>query len=430
VANESEKRQKREKKIVVLTMATLFSKSFIYTLREIPKIAECRSLELLLKGGFLTMISSGMYAYLPLGVRVLNNINKVIRKYMNQAGAEELLMTALQPIELWQKTGRDKDLQEVMFRFQDRRARKLCLGPTHEEEITEIARRFLFSHKQLPVILYQIQVKFRDEPRPRFGLMRSCEFIMKDAYSFDKDEHGLQESYARMLEAYKKIFKDCGLAVVMTEAESGAMGGSVSHEFMVPASIGEDTLFYCEKDNNYYTSFQPCPRCKGKLIETTMVELGHIFQLGTKYSLAQDAYFLDENGSRKPFIMGCYGIGVSRVLSAIAEVSSDAKGIIWPKGISPFDVNLVMLGEDFIGEAVQLADTLESQGFSVLIDDRQEAAGVKFNDAALIGNPYTVIMGKKYARDKTVDVEVRASGLSVNMAPKAVIQFLNDEYGR
>lgn len=411
-------------------MLTRFSKSFIPTLREVPKIAECRSLELLLKGGFLTMISSGIYAYLPLGARVLGNISGLIRKYMNQAGAEELLMSALQPLEIWQKTGRDKDLQEVMFSFQDRRQRKLCLGPTHEEEITEIAKRFIFSYKQLPVILYQIQVKFRDEPRPRFGLMRSCEFIMKDAYSFDKDQQGLQESYGRMLDAYKKIFKECGLEVIMTEAESGAMGGSVSHEFMVAASIGEDVLFYCKKDNSYHKGLKQCPNCKAKLIETNMVELGHIFQLGTKYSLAQDGYFLDENGSRKPFIMGCYGIGVSRILSAIAEVCSDAKGIRWPKGISPFDASLIVVGGDFLSEAYRLADILESQGFSILIDDRDEAAGVKFNDAALVGSPYSIIMGKKYAKDKTVDIEIRSSGTSVNVGQEAVVQFLKNEYGR
>jgi len=333
-------------------------------------------------------------------------------------------------LDIWQKTGRDKDMQEVMFRFQDRRERQLCLGPTHEEEITEIARRFIFSHKQLPVILYQIQVKFRDEPRPRFGLMRSCEFIMKDAYSFDKDEQGLKESYAKMLDAYKKIFKECGLAVIMTEAESGAMGGSLSHEFMVPAPIGEDTLSYCKKDNSYYKGLEQCPKCKAKLVETNMVELGHIFQLGTKYSVAQDGYFLDENGERKPFIMGCYGIGVSRVLSAIAEVCSDAKGIIWPKGISPFDATLIVVGADLLNEAYQLADDLESEGFSILIDDRDEAAGVKFNDAALIGNPYSIIMGKKYAKSKTLDIETRASAASTNVSREAVLKFLKNEYGR
>ena len=223
-----------------------FSESFIYTLREDPKSAECRSHQLLLKGNFLTMIASGIYSYLPLGYKVLNNINTIIRKHMNGAGAQELFMSALQPIELWQKTGRDKDLAEVMFRFSDRKNRELCLGPTHEEEITEIARRNIFSYKQLPVTLYQIQTKFRDEPRPRFGLMRSCEFIMKDAYSFDVDDAAAGLSYQAMRDTYTRIFSRCGLNFRAVEADSGAIGGSFSHEFVVLADSGEDAVASCQ----------------------------------------------------------------------------------------------------------------------------------------------------------------------------------------
>ena len=408
----------------------LFSKSFIFTQREDPKTAECKSHKLLLKGNFLFMVSSGIYSYLPLGWKVLNNINNIIRKHMDAAGAQELFMSALQPMEIWQKTGRDQDLKDVMFAFEDRKQRQICLGPTHEEEITEIARRFVFSHKQLPFILYQIQTKFRDEPRPRFGLMRSCEFIMKDAYSFDKDQAGLEKNYEKMLSAYKKIFNECGLEFITTEAESGAMGGSVSHEFMVPADIGEDSLLYCKGCKKYFQDKKSCPECKAKLEEKKMVEIGHIFQLGTKYSAAQEALFLDEKGQRLPFIMGCYGIGVSRILAAIAEISSDEKGIIWPITVAPFAASLVVLDNSLLSDAQELEEALGAEGISILVDDRNEAAGVKFNDASLIGNPYILVMGKKYLQDKTIDLEVRATKQKLGLTRGEVLDFLKKEHAK
>jgi len=325
---------------------------------------------------------------------------------MNLCGAQELFMSALQPIEIWQKTGRDKDLKEVMFTFKDRKRRLLCLGPTHEEEITEIVKRYISSYKQLPTILYQIQTKFRDEPRPRFGLMRSCEFIMKDAYSFDRDEAGLDKNYQKMFSAYTQIFKECGLEFIVIEADSGAMGGSLSHEFMVPGEIGEDTV-------------------EGK----KMIEIGHVFKLGTKYSLAQEAFFLDQNGKRLPFIMGCYGIGVSRILSAVAETSSDDKGLIWPKALAPFDITLIILDEKLKSDGLKLSADLEKRGFSVLVDERKEAAGVKFNDAYLLGNPYIVVVGKKYLKDKTIDLEVRKDGKTKAFGREELINFLKGEYG-
>lgn len=406
----------------------LFSESFIFTLREDPKIAECRSHKFLLKGCFLTMISSGVYSYLPLGLKVLSNINSIIRKHMNLCGAQELLMSVLQPIEIWQKTGRDKDLEEVMFKFKDRRNKQICLGPTHEEEITEIVRRFVFSYKQLPFILYQIQTKFRDEPRPRFGLMRSCEFVMKDAYSFDKDEGGLDTNYEKMFEAYQGIFRDCGLDFVMVQADSGAMGGSLSHEFMVPALIGEDILFHCSECKKHFKEQGSCPNCKKSLAERKMIEIGHIFKLGTKYSLSQEALFLDKQGKRKPFIMGCYGIGVSRMLSAIAEVCSDEKGIIWPKRVGPFEINLLVLDTKLLDKAINIKDTLDKQGISVLIDDRNEPAGVKFNDAYLIGSPYILIMGKKYLKDKTIDLENRRTKGKESLKKEELLSFFKKEY--
>ncbi|MCK5287915.1 MAG: proline--tRNA ligase [Candidatus Omnitrophica bacterium] len=406
----------------------LFSKSFIFTLREDPRIAECRSHKLLLKGSFISMVSSGVYSYLPLGQRVLNNITSIIRNRMDSNGAQELLMSALQPIEMWQKTGRDQTLDEVMFKFKDRKDKDVCLAPTHEEAITEIVRANAGSYKKLPWILYQIQTKFRDEPRPRLGLLRSCEFVMKDAYSFDKDQQGLDDNYNKMFNCYKEIFKDLELGIVATEADSGAMGGDISHEFMVPSEIGEDILFCCNGCLKYFKEKGTCVQCNANLEEVKMIEVGHIFKLGTKYSVAQDALFLDKNGKKNPLIMGCYGIGVSRILATIAEVSSDEKGIIWPKNVAPFDVTLVVLNDSLLEAAISLRDKLKIQGLSVLVDDRAVTAGVKFKDAYLIGNPYILIMGKTYLENKSVDIEIRKNNNKFNLTENEVLNFFKKEY--
>jgi len=253
---------------------------------------------------------------------------------------------------------------------------------------------------------------------------------MKDAYSFDKDNEGLDKNYESMFAAYKDIFTECGLDFIDIEADPGAMGGSLSHEFMVPGDIGEDILFYCPGCAKYFTKEGRCPDCKKKLNEKRMIEIGHVFKLGTKYSEAQEALFLDENGKRLPFIMGCYGIGVSRVLSAIAEVNSDQKGLVWPRGVSPFDLSLVVLDSKLLPQALELEKALEKESFSVLVDDREEAAGVKFNDAYLLGNPYILIMGKKYLKDETIDLEVRKTKESKAFKKEGLIKFLKGEYGR
>lgn len=377
------------------------------------------------------MASSGIYSYLPLGLRILNKISNIIRKHMNAEGAAELFMSHLQPMEIWQKTGRDKDLSEVMIKFKDRKGRDLCLGPTHEEEITEIAKRYLSSYKQLPVILYQIQSKFRDEFRPRCGLIRSCEFIMKDAYSFDADEEGLEENYSRMLDAYNRIFKECELSVVVAAADSGVMGGSTSHEFMAPADIGEDVLFYCSKCDNYSREQGCCDKCKNDLNPKKMIELGHVFKLGTKYSKAQEAYFLNKEGKRCPFIMGCYGIGVSRIISAVVEQSHDEKGIIWPNSLAPFELNLVILdlnNKELLEQALEVEAILRTEGLTVLIDDRDEPAGVKFNDAYLLGIPYILILGKKFLNTGKFELERRKTGEKFSFSKQELIKYLKDDY--
>ena len=386
-----------------------WSSYFIPTLKETPIGTEAMSHQLMLRSGLVHMLTSGVYSYLPLGLRVLRRVEGIIRDEMDKAGARELFLSCLQPIELWKQTGRDKVLAEVMYRFKDGRGRELCLGPTHEEVITDLVKGFVQSYRQLPVVLYQIQTKFRDELRTRFGVVRACEFIMKDAYSFDRDEKGLKKNYQLMYEAYQNIFKRCGLEIITTEADSGAMGGDLSHEFMVRAPIGEDTVKIKGKD--------------GKETEQIVIELGHIFQLGTKYSQAQQALFVDEDGKQKPIVMGCYGIGVSRVIAAIIESHNDEKGIIWPLEVAPFDVEILPIagpndGGEIFGLAGQYGNELEANHLEVLVDDRDESAGRKFNDADLIGIPYRVTIGQRNLKEGKVEIKDRRSGETVLVGKK------------
>ncbi|MCA9401737.1 MAG: proline--tRNA ligase [Candidatus Omnitrophica bacterium] len=394
-----------------------WSKYFIPTLKETPVGTEAVSHQLLLRAGLVHMLTSGVYSYLPLGLAVLKNIEDIIRQEMNQAGAVEVFLPCLHPLEVWKKTGRDKTMDEVMIKFKDNRGREMCLGPTHEEIITDLVSNFVKSYKQLPVTLYQIQTKFRDELRTRFGIVRACEFIMKDAYSFDRDWEQMKVNYNKMYEAYKNIFKRIGLEVLIVEADSGAMGGDVSHEFMVPAPIGEDEVLLCGSCghvNPVSQEPQPkCVKCSGAdLKKTTVIELGHIFQLGTKYSEALQAMVLTEEGKTEPIIMGCYGIGVSRVIAAVIEKNNDEKGIIWPKSIAPFQVEIIPLHRsdddtEILQTAQEIYDTLKADGYTVLLDDRQESPGRKFNDADLIGMPVQLIIGQKNLKDGNVEIKSR-----------------------
>ncbi|MBF0532401.1 MAG: proline--tRNA ligase [Candidatus Omnitrophica bacterium] len=402
-----------------------WSKYFIPTLKEAPAGTEAISHQLLLRAGLVHMLTAGVYTYLPLGYRVLKNVERVIRQEMNAAGAAELFMPCLHPLELWKQTGRDEVLKDVMIRFKDGRGREMCLGPTHEEVVTDLVKNFVQSYRQLPVILYQIQTKFRDEMRARFGIVRACEFIMKDAYSFDRDAAGLQKNYARMETAYRNIFKRLDLDVVVVAADSGAMGGKVSHEFMVPAEIGEDAVAVCGScafrggASVLETAGGVCPQCGQKnLAKSPALELGHIFQLGVKYSAAQQALFLDEKGERQPIIMGCYGIGVSRVVAAIIEKHHDEKGIIWPKAAAPFDVEILTLPGPDDAEGVEpaareLYRALTEWGMDVLVDDRPDSPGRKFNDADLIGIPLRVTIGRKNMAQGQIEIKVRGTGAMV-----------------
>ena len=393
-----------------------WSQWLIPTLKEVPVGTEAMSHQLLLRAGLVNMLTSGVYSYLPMGLRVLRNIENIIREEMNACGAQELFLPCLQPLDLWKTTGRDEVLAEIMIRFQDNRGRQMCLGPTHEEVITELVKNYVQSYRQLPMTLYQIQTKFRDELRTRFGIVRACEFIMKDAYSFDRNAAGLQQNYEKMYEAYQKIFQRCGVPVCIIEADSGAMGGDVSHEYLCPAPIGEDELAVCEgcgfSGRVELVDKEPavCPQCAKALQRQPAIELGHIFQLGTKYSQAQEALFLDEDGVRKPVIMGCYGIGVSRLIAAVIEKNYDDAGIIWPKEVAPFDVEILALQPEDEAVCRLLKDyepALEKEGLAVLIDDRKESPGRKFADADLIGIPYRVVIGQRGLKEGCVEIKNR-----------------------
>lgn len=399
------------------------SEYYIPTLKAAPQDAQSASHKLIFRAGLARMLSAGVYLYLPLGLRVLDNIMEIIREEMNAKGACEVLLSALQPVELWRASGRDELMGQTMIRYKDRRDRDMALGPTHEEVITYLAKMDINSYRDLPVILYQIQTKFRDELRPRFGLIRCCEFIMKDAYSFDLDEKGLDISYKKMFAAYNSIFSRMGLTFSAIEADTGVMGGSESAEFLAPAPCGEDILCECAKCKRKFgvhdgEGQNPVCECGSTDVEKIpAIEVGHIFKLGTKYTDVFDFSVLDKDGVKKRVIMGCYGIGVSRLISTIIEQHNDEKGIIWPKEVSPFDVALITANvEPATTEAADRAyKLLQDEGFDVLYDDRDARAGVKFNDADLIGIPIQVIAGKA-VKDGKLEIKDRRNG-QINAVP-------------
>ena len=542
------------------------SNMLMLTLREVPAEAEIESHKLMLRSGMMRKMASGVYNYMPLGLKVLKNIEDIIREEMNAAGAQEFLASALLPAELWQESGRWDVYGAEMFRLKDRNNRDFCLGPTHEEVFTDIARNEIKSYKQLPVNLYQIQTKYRDERRPRFGVMRSREFVMKDAYSFDKDQAGLDLSYNKMHDAYVKIFNRCGLDAKCVEADSGAIGGSNSAEFMVKSEVGEDDVVFCnhcdyaaniekapstpekavaedlkelnkvetpdagtiedlvkffnttekkfaktlifnadgkivavmvrgdrevnevkvsnalggvvnldmataeevfsatsakvgfagpigikvdellvdEEVTNMYnfivganetgyhienvnygrdfegkvgdyrniTAGEKCPSCGKEVTISRGTEVGHIFKLGTKYSEAMNANFIDEDGKQKPFLMGCYGIGVTRTMASVIEQHNDENGIVWPLSVAPYHVSVIPVNvkdEEQIKVAEELYNSLKELGVEVLMDDRNERAGVKFKDSEIMGIPMRVTVGKKIS-EGAVEFKLRAGG--------------------
>ncbi len=561
------------------------SQTLIPTLREDPGEAETASHRLMLRAGMIRKVAAGIYTYLPLGLRVLRKIETIVREEMNRSGAQEVLMPIASPAELWRETGRWDFYGKELLRFKDRHERDFCLGPTHEEVITDLIRRDVRSYRQLPLNCYQIQTKFRDEIRPRFGLMRGREFIMKDAYSFDRDEAGAKVSYQKMYDAYGRIFTRCGLTFRAVEADTGLIGGTSSHEFMVLADTGEEAIAYADggtyaanveraevappaqasseaprplrkiqtpgartveevtaflkissaqlvktllyqtpKDlvavlvrgdhevneikvkkllgvtvleladpakvtaatgipvgfvgpvglklrliadhavhalrnvvvganeaNTHYVDANwdrdftveqfadlrnaqagdPSPRNDGTLRIARGIEVGHVFMLGTKYSKAMGAMFLDPEGKECLTVMGCYGIGVSRVAAAAIEQYHDAKGILWPAPIAPFHVHLLPLSQSAAVSttAQTLYETLSQAGIEVLWDDRDERAGVKFNDADLIGAPYQLVIGEKGLAQGTVELKERKTGTVKKLAPGEVLPQVKEWLG-
>jgi len=554
-----------------------FSKLLAPTVKETPGDAEVKSHQLLLRAGMIRKISAGVYTYLPLAWRVIRKIEQIVREEMDRAGGQEVGLPILQPAEIWQESGRWEVYGEEMFRLKDRHDRLFCLGPTHEEIVTVLARTELNSYKQLPLLIYQIQNKYRDERRPRFGLLRGREFIMKDLYSFDADPEGMQSSYQKMYDAYHQVFTRTGLKYRPVEADSGAIGGNVSHEFMALAETGEAEIAYCSKcdyaanvekaealpqalpreepaamekvhtpnartieelarflqinpaktlktlfyqadgrllavmvrgdrevnelklqnrlqcrdlslagpelirsagshpgfagpvglkdiplyadrevmlvtngvtganeidyhylnvnpgrdftpaevwDLRQVAGQDPCPRCGEPLLTARGIEVGQVFQLGAKYSKALGAFYHDPAGNEHEFFMGCYGIGISRTLAAVVEQSHDDQGIIWPVDIAPYQAVIVVASVKESGQwqaAVELESLLTRAGLEVVLDDRDERAGVKFADADLIGYPLRITVGNKTAQGGTVDFKVRSTGevFTVSLAEAA-----------
>lgn len=394
-----------------------WERALIPTLKENPQEAEVLSHQLMLRAGLARKIAAGLYAYLPLGIKVIRRVEAIIRDEMEKYGAQELLMPILQPRELWEISGRWNDQELSMLKLKNREGSEFVLGPTHEEIITSIVRGEARSYKDFPLNLYQIQTKFRDEMRPRFGMIRAREFIMKDAYSFDCDEEAARKSYADMHEAYINIFRRCGLNFRIVPADPGAMGGEKSEEFIAIAGIGEDIIIACEACD-YATGADgagECPRCKSKLQERRGIEVGHIFNLGRKYSKALDAKFLDPNGKESLPFMGCYGIGITRTVAAIIEQNSDEKGIIWPAEVAPYSVVILCLDreEATVAAGDLLYQEIRDKGINVLLDSRDERAGIKFNDADLIGIPIHLIISRKRVSEQKIEIKRRRDQITL-----------------
>jgi len=373
------------------------------TLRKNPKGSVSISHKFLVRGGYIHQLISGVWTLLPLGFRVYQKVENIIREEMRLIGGEELRMPSLQPKELWTESGRWDTIDPPLFKIKDRHNKCLALGPTHEEVITKIAKFFIRSYKDLPKYVFQIQNKFRNELRPTAGLLRTREFMMKDMYSFHSSFQDLDIYYLKVIDAYKKIYHRCGLKPILVDASSGTIGGNMSNEFMILAESGEDNVLFCKKCGwaaNMELGGQElfCHKCKSKLSIKTGIEVGHIFKLGSVYSQKMKAFFVDQKGRQLPIITGCYGIGLERLMATIVELNHDSKGIVWPDSVSPFAIHLLGLDlEDKLvfKRAQEVYEKLKSSGLEVLFDDRCKSAGVKFKDADLIGIPIRLVVSKK-----------------------------------
>jgi prolyl-tRNA synthetase len=410
---------------------------------ETPTAAETISHKLMLKAGLIRQVASGIYTWLPNGLKVLQKVSEIVRKNMNEALAQEILMPMVQPSELWKESGRWSQYGKELLIFNDRHDRDFCLGPTHEEVITELCRNEIRSHKQMPLTLYQIQTKFRDEIRPRFGVMRSREFIMKDAYSFDLNEEGMNQSYMRMREAYINIFDSLGLDYRIVTADSGKIGGSNSEEFHVLADTGEDLLAFSNKSNYAINAElltesmndqdpsslegKPSPDGKGTLELKKGIEVGHIFKLGTKYSESLNLKIQYENKEIFPK-MGCYGIGISRIVAAAIEQNHDDKGIIWPKKMCPYAVVIIEVNpknnQKITKACYSIYEDLKNAGIEVLWDNRDQRPGVKFSDMELLGIPKFIIIGEQSTSKNKVEIKDRSEGNPILVTSQDAVNLI------
>ncbi|MGS4884155.1 proline--tRNA ligase [Roseibium sp. MB-4] len=433
------------------------SRYFLPILKETPKEAEIVSHRLMLRAGMIRQQSAGIYSWLPLGLKVLRKIERIVEEEQARAGAVQLLMPTIQPADLWRESGRYDAYGKEMLRITDRHEREMLFGPTNEEMITDIFRSYVRSYKDLPLNLYHIQWKFRDEVRPRFGIMRGREFLMKDAYSFDLDQESARHAYNRMFVAYLRTFDRMGLKAIPMKADTGPIGGDLSHEFIILAETGESEVFLDKsllempipaKDTDFWSDLSPIVEswttpyaatdemhdeaAFGALSEDTRVsargiEVGHIFYFGTKYSDAMGAKVATAEGTEVPVHMGSYGVGVSRLLGALIEANHDEGGIIWPKSVAPFHVGIINMrpGDDLTDPVCEdLYAKLEAAGIEVLYDDTDSRAGAKFATMDLIGLPFQVVAGPRGLKDGVLEVKDRATGEKEMLTPEATLNKL------
>ncbi|MEK7630895.1 MAG: aminoacyl--tRNA ligase-related protein [Patescibacteria group bacterium] len=406
----------------------LQSHLFAKTLREAPKDDVSVNAELLIRGGFVDKLVAGVWTFLPLGWRVLENINTIIREEMNAIGGVELHMPTLQPRDLWETTDRWK--VEEMYKLQDRSGRNMGLGWTHEEAVTKIALSHISSYRDLPQYVYQIQTKFRDEPRAKSGVIRGREFLMKDLYSFSKTREELDAFYEITKGAYYKIFERVGLTAYCVEASGGAFTKEYSHEFQVVSEAGEDEIIYCKecafaRNKEVIGDVTACPNCKKPLSSNKSIEVGNIFKLGTKFSEAFGLSFTDEKGEKKPVVMGSYGIGPGRLVGTIVEVSHDDRGIIWPESVAPFRVHVLALSPSVREEAQKAIFDLEQKSVEVLFDDREgKTPGERFSDADLIGIPWRVVISEKTVKEGKIEVKKRTESDATLMDTASFIKLV------
>ncbi len=415
-----------------------YSESFIKTSKQAPKDVETISHKLLLRGSFIHPLGAGFYSLLPLGFKVYRKIYNIIVEELNAIGVEDMIMPVVHPARVWKETKRFYEVGPELWKIKNRFDEDFVLAMTHEEVVTDAAKPIISSYKDLPKLVGQIQTKVRDEARARGGLLRTKEFTMQDAYSFDKDEESLDKIYQKFIKAYNKIFKRVGVKTVVIESDVGAMGGSEAHEFMMMADSGEDKIIIC-KDCKYAVNAEvlgidkekdaksekniKCPKCSSTKIEFKRgIEVGNIFKLGTKYSIPQKLMYKDKDNKEKPVIMGSYGIGLERLLASVIEASHDSNGIIWPENIAPYRIHLLDI--DKKTEADKIYKQLLKAKIEVFYDDRDVSPGEKFADADLLGIPYRLTISEKTLKEKSVELKERSKKTAVKIPLDKVVEIL------